>query len=106
MRMRQEQVVLLVCVAILGLMSWSLMKGQQAKKSRRGGNQLELEHFAPPDVVRVLPNPEFAPALNRELFAPPRDTRPLPPLELVEPPRRALAGLMAPSVPGPAPGDV
>ena len=75
MRLRQEQVVLLVCVAILGLMSWSLMKGEPTRRSRRGGSQLELEHFAPPDVTRALSNPDFTPALGRELFAPPRDTR-------------------------------
>jgi len=57
----------------------------------------------PPDIARALPNLDFTPDLSRELFAPPRDTRPLPPLDLIEPPRRALAGLLAPSVPGPAP---
>jgi len=103
MRMRQEQVVLLVCVALLGFMSWSLMQGETKKRSRDRTGGLEFDHYVPPDVARALPAPEITPALRRELFAPPRDTRPLPPLDLVEPPRRPLAGLLPPSDPGPAP---
>ena len=103
MRMRQEQVVLLVCVALLGFMSWSLMQGETKKRSRDRTGGLEFDHYVPPDVARALPAPEITPALRRELFAPPRDTRPLPPLDLVEPPRRPLPGLLPPSAPGPAP---
>jgi len=103
MRMRQEQVVLLATVALLALMSWALVSGETERRSRRTGTDLELEQFAPPDVARVIPDPEITPKLRRELFAPPRDTRPLPPLDLVEPPRRPLARLLPPAEPGPAP---
>lgn len=103
MRMRQEQVVLLASVLLLGFMSWSLIKEAPTRKSSRRGSTLEMEHFAPPDIARAIPMEEVTPGLRRELFAPPRDTRPLPPLEMVEPPRLPLAGLLPPPSPGPSP---
>jgi tetratricopeptide (TPR) repeat protein len=105
MRVRQEQVVFLVAVALLGAMGYGLLTG--AASPRRGG-----EHAGESAVRKSLPAPDPAvavpnaatPALARELFAPPRDTSPLPPLELVEPPRQRLPPLLPPTVPGPAAG--
>ena len=103
MRPRQEQVVFVVVVAALGLMGWRTFSGGAGRQPRpRGGDAVELAHHAPPEIEVALPS-EAVPPLSRELFTPPRDTRRLPPLDLVEPPRRTFEVLMPPGDPGPAP---
>ena len=102
MRLRQEQIVFLAAALVLALMGWSLLRSDPARRPSRGGDEAELRHFAAPEVAVALPN-GTVPTHARELFAPPRDTRPLPPLELVEPPREPLAGLLPPTDPGPSP---
>jgi tetratricopeptide (TPR) repeat protein len=103
MRLRQEQVVFLVACLVLALMTWSLFSGGAKRRGRGGGSEeAEFTHYAAPPVDVALSN-GARPPLRRELFAPPRDTRVLPPLELVEPPRLALADLFPPTDPGPAP---
>ena len=105
MRLRQEQVVFVATTLVLGLLSWSLFGEAAAKPrgSRSRGDSAEFRHYAAPPVEVALARAAATPPLLRELFAPPRDTRPLPPLELVEPPRRPLPGLRPPPDPGPAP---
>jgi len=104
MRMRQEQVVFLVSALILGALGYGLLTSSAATK--RGGDAPagdgERKRFPAPDVAVVLPG-ATSPPLARELFLPPRDSAPLPPLELVEPPRARLVVLLPPTVPGPAP---
>src|SRR6058998_2412828 len=104
MRIRQEPLVFLVAALGLGGMSYRLLNG--GATSPRGGERSsaagERKHFRAPDPAVALPNGN-TPGLARELFVPPRDTAPLPPLELVEPPRERLTVLLPPTDPGPAP---
>ncbi|MAB77978.1 MAG: hypothetical protein CMJ89_01380 [Planctomycetes bacterium] len=104
MRLRQEQTVFLVTILFLGFLTWNLMSGGEA--SIRGGGRgkdAEFVNYAPPDVARALSDGSFKPALRREIFQPPRDTRPLQRLPLDEPPRTVISGLLPPTDPGPAP---
>ncbi len=103
MKLRQESLVFLVAALGLGGMGYRLLTG--GATSLRGGERAsgaaERTRFPAPDPAVAVPN-GAAPALARELFAPPRDTSPLPPLELVEPPRERLPVLLPPTEPGPA----
>lgn len=102
--MRQEQIVFTLALLGLGGLSWSLFSGDES--GLRGGNRAasaaELPHHPVPDTAVALPDGRQLP-LARELFAPPRDTLPLAPLELVEPPRRPLPQLLPPGDPAPLP---
>ncbi len=104
MKLRQEPLVFLVAVLGLGAMGARLFGGGET--ALRGGSKssqaAERERFVAPDPAVAAPNGALPP-LERELFLPPRDTAPLPPLELVEPPRERLAVLLPPTEPGPAP---
>ncbi len=104
MRLKQEQTVFLIAVLLLGWMTWDLLGDSGAgARSRKRAREAAFEHFQAPAVDVTLPDGDAPPLLTRELFSPPRDTRPLPPLDLVEPPRAPLAGLLPPTEPGPAP---
>lgn len=102
--MRQEQIVFTVALLALGGMSYQLFAGSTVplRGGERGGEGAELTHHRAPDTGIVLPS-AGTPPLARELFAPPRDTLPLAPLQLVEPPRQRLAVLLPPTEPGPLP---
>lgn len=105
MEIRKEQVVLLCTVALVGWLAY----GSLASTTRRGPNIQRaaappLQHASVPDPALVLAERrELAGRNVRELFSPPSDTRPLPPLELVPPPQVPLAVLRPPPEPGPAP---
>ena len=102
MKTRQEQVVFLGAAVILGGLGYRLV-GAGATGLRGGDRtpgEAERKHFPAPDPAVAVPNAAMPP-LARELFSPPRDTSPLPPLELVEPPRERLAVLLPPTDPGP-----
>ncbi|MCZ6597234.1 MAG: tetratricopeptide repeat protein [Planctomycetota bacterium] len=106
MKLRQEQIVFLVFLAIISLMTWRLLSSgpTEARGGSSGaGDGVELAHHATPDVATALPRAGAGVIIKRELFAPPSNTEPLPPLDLVEPPRAALAALLPPPEPGPAP---
>ena len=103
MRLRQEQLVFVVSALVLGGLGSRLL-GATAAGTRGGDHGKEggeRAHFVAPDTTVARPNPA-TPPLQRELFLPPRDTAPLPPLELVEPPRERLTLLLPPTDPGPA----
>jgi len=102
-RLRQEQVVFLGTIAVLGMIV--LSPDREAKKrrgERRGSGEAALVTQAVPDVSQALPDGHTL-AGARELFVPPSDTRPLPALELDEVPREEPVGLLPPTDPGPAP---
>lgn len=104
MRLRQEKIVLIVAVVLLGFMTWSLMTGETSR-SRRGSSSrgdAELETFPAPDLSVSLPSGD-AFVVNRAFMARPSDTKPLPHLGLVEPPREPFVALLPPPIPGPAP---
>ncbi len=104
MRLRQEQTIFIFAVLLLGFLSRDLISGSSsALRGRGGGKDADFESFSPPEVARALPDANFAPPLGREIFQPPRDTRPLPPLPLAEPPRIVISALLPPTDPGPAP---
>lgn len=103
MRIKQEQLVFVVTLLAVGGLSWQLFSGG-GKKATSGasGDKAELPRYQPPSVDRALPD-EAPVSFGRGFFSPPRDTFPLPPLGLIEPPREALASLLPPTVPGPEP---
>ncbi len=104
MRLRQEKVVLCATLALVAALSFALARGGSAARRMRAGDETaEFRHYLPPPVEVALPDAAATPSLNRELFAPPRDTHPLPPLDFVEPPRQALPWLLPPGDPGPLP---
>ncbi len=104
MRVRQEALVFGATALLLGWMGWRLFAGGEValRGGGRGQSEAALDHYPAPDPAVVLPG-EARPPLARELFAPPSDTSPLPPLELAEPPRERLPALLPPTDPGPAP---
>jgi len=102
-KLRQEPIVFLVTLAVLGSMGYGLLRGDSAqRRGERSSATGERPRYEAPDTAIALPNGE-TPPLARALFAPPSDTSPLPPLELVEPPRERLPLLLPPTDPGPAP---
>jgi tetratricopeptide (TPR) repeat protein len=105
LEIRKEQVVLVLTAALVGWLTY----GSLSSNVRRGGtvkraNAPALTHTHVIDPALVLPEKrELAGRDVRELFSPPSDTRPLPPLEFVPPPQVPLAILRPPPEPGPAP---
>jgi len=104
MRLRQEQTVFVFAACLLGFLLYRSL-GETSSTIRGGGrrSEAEFQSYAPPRVPLALPETGFAPPLARELFQPPRDTRPLPPLPLAEPPPIVVKGLLPPTDPGPSP---
>ena len=105
MALRKEQVVLALTVAVLGYLLYSSLdsSGRRSSSPKRADAPAFVHHPAP-DPALALPHERDAdPDHLRELFAPPSDTRPLPPLEFVVPPIVPLAALRPPPDPGPAP---
>lgn len=90
-------------LVVLGLCALRLGGGATALRGARRASDPE------PPPAQEVPRPELALpdgarlAGARELFVPPSDTRPLPPLAPEEPPRAELALLLPPCDPGPAP---
>jgi tetratricopeptide (TPR) repeat protein len=103
MALRQEKVVLIVTALALGYLLWSGTSKPPIRASKAKGSSLQFESYAAPDVARALPVQREARAVSREVFAPPRDTQPLPPLAMRTPPLPRPTALRPPGVPGPAP---
>ncbi|MBM3990259.1 MAG: tetratricopeptide repeat protein [Planctomycetes bacterium] len=100
MNLRKEHVVLAGTLLVLGALHFT--GGSTPVASRggtRGGAAPELERHAVPDTSLSLPAARALAQLDRDVFAPPRDTRALPLLELEDPPLFALAALRPPCVP-------
>jgi tetratricopeptide (TPR) repeat protein len=108
-RVRQEKLVLALTVVLVGGLSYALFAGGARRARSSRAQEVEFRHFEPPPVEVALPRAPSAPSATsaaapaRELFSPPRDTRPLPPLAFREPPREPLPAVLPPSEPGPAP---
>ncbi|MBK7641756.1 MAG: hypothetical protein IPJ19_01690 [Planctomycetes bacterium] len=104
MQIRKEQFVLLNTLDVIGLLAWRSLGPQPSRSVRATGEPPAFVEHSAPDPARVAPAVRgTTPELARELFAAPRDTRPLPPLEFQPPPSVALPGLRPPTLPGPAP---
>ena len=98
--MRKEQVVLIFTSLLLGWFVYDDLTGAQGMRDSRSTKRLELVEQPVPDLNLALPR-ERSGRFQRDLFTPPRDTEPLPPLELAEPPLEALEGLAPPATYGP-----
>lgn len=103
MAIRREQLVLLLAVAVLGwLLYGNLGSGTPAPRGGRSGSSVEFVSIAIPDVSLALREEGRKVNFERDLFAPPRDTAPLPLLALDAPPTELLPGLAPPAARGPA----
>jgi len=100
--LRKEHVVLTLTVVLVGYLAWSSLSGTVAPRSRSSSTPPPFVHHAAPDPKLVMPQAGNDAARARELFAPPSDTQPLPPLDLVTPPHVSLALLRPPPEPGPS----
>jgi len=100
--LRKEPIVFAVSALVLGGLAWSALS---ADATRRGGAKkpepLESQSTTVPDVAQALPTARVAKAGARDLFSPPSDTRPLPPLGLEPPPLTPLDSIAPPPAPGP-----
>jgi tetratricopeptide (TPR) repeat protein len=106
MSLGREQLVLVGTVLVLVLVGWMKLSGEEGPtRGPRRAAAPELEAYSAPDLDLVLPPDAWDEGALRALFTPPRDTRPLPPLALAEPPLPELPGIAPPPSPGPAPGS-
>lgn len=104
MALRKEHLVLIVTAAGLGWLGWSALRAPVVKGTTKRAEAPELAAHAAPDVALVLPEKRDLEKIGaRELFSPPSDTRPLPPLEFEPPPLTPLAALRPPPAPAPGP---
>lgn len=102
MNVRKEPLVFALTVAVVGFLSWRQFFRAETPLRQGKGEAPVLERHPAPEVARSLAAPD-ARRIQRDPFSPPSNTRPLPPLELVEPPRRPLPVLRPPPWPAPAP---
>jgi tetratricopeptide (TPR) repeat protein len=100
LNVKKEPLVLVGALAIVGLMVYPEIAGKKVMRSSRGEKAPSLVAQAVPDVATALPRERDSARVERDLFAPPRDTRPLAPLALEEPPLGALPALRPPPEPG------
>jgi len=109
MALRQEQVVFLFSAGLLGLLLYSGSDSSDVSSSRRRRSAgpssagAEVREFTAPDLSSAVAAERDPDGLDRFLFEPPRDTRKLPLLGFVVPPRLELPALVPPTAPGPAP---
>jgi tetratricopeptide (TPR) repeat protein len=101
---RKEPIVFAAAVVVLGLLAWSALEdGAPRGASGRRAEPPELAPHPAPDLALVRPAQRGEALGRRELFSPPSDTRPLPPLGLELPPLEPLPALLPPPLPGPEP---
>jgi tetratricopeptide (TPR) repeat protein len=95
MKLRQEQIVFAVVLVLLAALFATGGTKAKATAQKRGTDKELVRHTAP------TPLPD-APVERheQELFSPPRDSRPLPPLSFEEPPLPALLAVAPPPAPG------
>ena len=103
MQWRKEHAVLMLTVIGLGLLARGRISRTALRGSRATGSSPELTRHPVPDLESCLPGSGTRGKFARDLFSPPRDTAPLPLLDLVVPPLETLEGLAPPSAFGPGP---
>lgn len=104
MEIRKEQIVFGATALVLGYLLYGSLSARTIKvATTTRAERPVLVHHPAPDPELVLPRAWSDGAQSRELFAPPSDTRRLPPLAFVAPPLVPLAVLRPPPEPGPAP---
>jgi tetratricopeptide (TPR) repeat protein len=106
LRLRREHVVFALTILVLAWMARGFAPASATRRGAHRAERPELERHPAPDVGLALPDEPAdlrrAP-LRRELFAPPSDTHPLPPLAFEPPPGAPSYALRPPPVPGPDP---
>ncbi len=102
MELRKEPIVFAISALVLGGLAWSALSADGARRGgAKKGEAPTNEGQVVPDVERALPDARVSKSTSRDLFSPPRDTRPLPPLGLETPPLVPLDSIAPPPVPGP-----
>ena len=97
MQIKQEQVVFLLVLALLGWWTYTdLSTGTDRKRGARRSEAPVWTSYAVADPSIALPLEGRRDMLPRDLFSPPSDTAPLPPLSLVPPPKATPAQLLPP----------
>ena len=100
--MKKELTIFLVFAAFLGWEASSLIsESSSSMRTRNRGVAKEYASQAIPDVLAGLRDEDRTSNLDRDLFAPPSDTAPLPLLDLDLPPMEPLALLGVPTAFGP-----
>lgn len=103
MEMKKEVAVFLAVAGLLGWRAFGLMSdGSVASRGGTSGQAKSYSQAAVPDSDLALSSENRLGTLQRDLFSPPRDTTPLPPLDLLAPPLEPLPALAPPSAYGPA----
>ncbi len=103
MEMKKEVGVFLAVAGLLGWSAYGLVSdGDVALRGRSAGEAKSYSAIRVPDSSLALSSEVRSGTFERDLFSPPRDTTPLPPLDLVMPPLGALPALAPPSAYGPA----
>ena len=103
MEMKKETVVFLVVAGLLGWSAYGLISdGVVNLRGGTSGTAKSYSQAAVPDSGLALPTGTRQVTLQRDLFSPPRDTTPLPLLEMDLPPLEPLPALAPPSAYGPA----
>ncbi|HTF87844.1 MAG TPA: tetratricopeptide repeat protein [Planctomycetota bacterium] len=105
MSLRKEPVVLVATVIVVGLLVWSSLEDKPRTTRAKGAANPDLVVQRVPDVALVTPVQRDLGRLTRDLFSPPSDTHPLPPLDIDPPPLAPLSAVFPPPMPGPAPAQ-
>lgn len=102
--LKREVAVLVLAAAVVALLFARAGGAPPPLRGARSAARLEPELAFVPDPARVLPRSAArGHDFERDPFAPPSDTRPLPPLAYEEPPRAPLDLVLAPTRPAPDP---
>jgi tetratricopeptide (TPR) repeat protein len=103
LNLRKEPVVLAASVVLVGLLVYPSLSEEARRDPTRRTTPPEVQRQNVPAVELALPQPRDLGEFDRDLFTRPRDTHPLPPLELEDPPLGLLPALSPPTEPPPQP---
>lgn len=101
MNVRKEPLVLFATVVVVGLLVWPTLAQKSAGPKARKTTKLEVEKQGALAVDVALPAARDLGRFSRDLFVQPRDTQPLPPLDLAVLPMGPLTALRPPPAPAP-----
>lgn len=103
MNLRKEPIVFIVAALICCWMLSGMLKDSGLKLRGRKGQAKEYVSERLPDLAMVMPDASRGTVFERNLFAPPSATSPLPPLAAEQPPLEELGALAPPTGLGPDP---
>lgn len=105
MEIKKEIAFFVAFAAFVAWGTYDLVSGGEVAIRRSRGSSGGAMEYAPgpvPDAALALPSEDRGDDFSRDLFTPPRDTAPLPPLELEMPPIEPLTALRPPTAYGPS----